>query len=194
MAALSDVVQHDEAAGKFPPLIEAETAIPEEKEQWLDTGPLESDKWLQNTDANVAENEAPVPNIDVNPPGNKTQWLNTEDSKPPRSKAQWQGAVRYESNENKPLWSDSGISKPMKKLQWQSAKRDIETWLTSSPGESTNRSQWRDVDGDNTKDKNEPDVTSAKPKKQYGNKQATKSDSESYSTEPILMKVPKVTS
>ena len=196
MAALSDVVLDDEATGRFPPLIEAETAQPDGKTQWLDTDPLESDRHLGSTDANMAENEAPVlHSTDANPPGNKTQWLDTEDSKPLWNKAQWQGAVRSESMENGPRWSDSVTYKPPNKLQWQNvAKREIETWLTSSsPGEPGNKAQWRDADGDKTKDRNEVDATTAKPKKQYSSKQSTTKSNECFSSEPILMKLPKVT-
>ena len=187
MAVLSDVVLDDEATGKFPPLIEAVTAAqPEHKTQWLDTGP-------PSADINMPpENEAlGIHSNDANPPGNKIQWLDGEASKPLRSKAQWQGAVRSENNENRPRWSDSGTYKPPNKLQWQNAaKREIESWLTSNPGESGNKAQWRDAD--KTKDRSEVDATTGKPKKQYSNKQATKF-SECFSSEPILMKLPKVT-
>lgn len=189
MAALSDVVLDDEAAGKVPSLIEVETAQPEHKTQWLDTGPPGSDKQLESADTYIPpETEAPGPH---NLHGNKTQWLDTEASRPLSNKVQWQGGIRSDSNETRPRWSDSGIYKPPHKLQWQNAaKREIETWLTSNPGEPGNKPQQRVAGTDKTKDWDEVDVTTAQQKKPY-NKQATKS-TENFTSEPILMKLPKV--
>ena len=181
VAALSDVVLDDEAAGKVPSLIEAQ---PEHKTQWLDT---ESDKQPPETEALRPHNTS------TNPLGNKTQWLDAEASKPLSNKAQWEGAVRSDNNEARPRWSDSGTYKPPHKLQWQNAaKREVEAWLTSNPGEPGNKPQQRVSDTDKTKDWNEVDVTTAQPKKPCNNKQATKSN-ENFSSEPVLMKLPKVT-
>ena len=191
VAALSDVVLDDEAAGKVPSLIEAEMAQPEHKTQWL--GPSESDKQLESANTNMPpETEAPRPHdTSTNPLRNKTQWRDTEVSKPLSNKAQWQGAVRSDG-EIRPRWS-SGIYQPPHK-QWQNAtKHDVETvtWMTSNPGETGNKPQRRVADTDKTKDWNEVDITTAQSKKPYNNKQATKSN-ENFSSEPILMKLPKV--
>lgn len=180
---------HDEATGKFQPL-ETETTKPGYKTQWTDIGPPENKKWL--ADKADYENETPRPPI--NAPGNKPMWLDTEVYKPPRNKPQWQGIGRPEGNGNMTRWSDSGtvINK-----QWQNAnivKRENETWRTPNLLESENKAwSWRDTE--KTKEKNELDVMTSRPKRNFhdGIKQEAKPDTESSSVEPILMKLPKVT-
>ena len=198
MAALSDVVLHDEAAGKL-----SEPIKPENKDQYLDSGPLESDD--KQADSTDTETETPVlHSVNGNLPGYKTQRLDTEADRSYRNKMLWQGAIRSDGNENKPRWSDSGTSKPMQKPYWQNAaKREIETWLSSSSTEPGNEPQRRDSDTDGNKplrrdgdtdkaaDKNGMDAIPAKPKRQSNSKQTTKS-TDSFSSEPILMKLPKV--
>ena len=201
------MVLHDEAAGKLP-----EPIKPENKEQCLDTRALESDD--KQADSTDTETETPtLHSINGNSPGYKTQQLDTESNGSYRNKMLWQGAIRSDGNENKPRWSDSVTSKPMQKPSWQNAaKREIETWLSTEPVNKPqwrdsetdgNKSHWRDGDTggnkphgrvgdtDKTVDKSGVDAIPPKPKRQNPSKQATKS-TDSFSSEPILMKLPKV--
>lgn len=182
VAALSDVVQHDEASGKF-----------QHHGAKLYSSPPNDYERPQGTATNVSESEtAWAHGNNVKPPGNKAQWFDTESAKPPKNKPQWQGGAKLESNENKPRWSDSGVSKVVSKSQWQDdIQHQNETWRSSNPIDPVKKPPWKDTDANKAKDNNELVATTSKSKKQP--KDVTKSISESFSSEPVLMKLPKVT-
>lgn len=188
VAALSDVVQQDVAPGRlYSP--ETETTKPGSKGLWLPYSSYEGNQQAESDYVTSVGTKHDM-TTDVHPPGNKTRWLDTETAKPPRNKAQWQ-----DSDDNKAQWSGRTTPKMNKGRQWEDdSKYQSEKWqqpsLSDEPGK---KAQWRDTaDSDKAKGRNEPDtVTTAKAKKQL--KHDTKPTSSESSSEPILMKLPKVT-